>query len=343
MIKTAFYAFVIISLLLSGCTLSQNDPEAINMKTPAVQADEMIDIAITTPLIAEESISNNPLAVIAILDEGDRNLDGTIPFAMKLDDGSVRLYYSPQGGITSAISKDGLVFIPEDGLRIPPGTGMEMIVADPTVIRTPEGGFRLFYKGAEGGGHGPIGQKHRIFSAYSDDGINFNKEGLVFDIDDIAGVPDAVVISEDPYRAIMYFPYFGTLESPIAGLLYAAISSDGADFVMTPEPLLPQGFVDPAMVTLSEGGWMMVCTFFPEYARQGPAEQGFYGFYTEDGLNFSDPVLIFSPNTEEKVVDASLVHIEHNDYRLYYWVLIDEMAGEFSGIKSIKLTIQKNE
>ena len=56
-------------------------------------------------------------------DGGSRVVDGSVPFAHALEDGNVRLYYCNSKGILSAISKDGMAFAKEEGIRISPGTG----------------------------------------------------------------------------------------------------------------------------------------------------------------------------------------------------------------------------
>jgi hypothetical protein len=54
--------------------------------------------------------------------------------------GGYRMYYSdPGGGIRSMFSIDGLDWVEEDGYRIRTGT-------DPTVVRMPDGGYRMYYR-----------------------------------------------------------------------------------------------------------------------------------------------------------------------------------------------------
>src|SRR3989304_2238239 len=64
-------------------------------------------------------------------DSGSRVADGSVPFVHKLNDERVRLYYCNTKGILSAVSKDGLTFAKEQGVRVSPGIGFELQVCDP--------------------------------------------------------------------------------------------------------------------------------------------------------------------------------------------------------------------
>lgn len=82
--------------------------------------------------------------------------------AILLPDGRVRMYiYAQSRGIVSAISltTEGVSFAAEPGTRLPDGSGM------PRVVANPSGGWRLFF--ISGGG---------IRSAVSTDGLSFTVE-----------------------------------------------------------------------------------------------------------------------------------------------------------------------
>jgi len=89
------------------------------------------------------------------------------------------MYYGGPGGILSAISQDGLAFTKETGVRVPSGSSgsPEMIVSDPTLVKSKDGRVRMYYKGATGPG-GPGQAVHRIYSAVSTDGLSFEKEDV---------------------------------------------------------------------------------------------------------------------------------------------------------------------
>lgn len=95
-----------------------------------------------------------------------------------------------QNHIVSAISPDGLHFEPEPGVRIAQETEHEAYaVYAPEVLRLGDGTYRMYYPGwCEEPMHG------RIFSATSDDGLDWTKdEGLCLDV---GGTYDKIHCSE---------------------------------------------------------------------------------------------------------------------------------------------------
>ena len=163
--------------------------------------------------VADEPAVSNPPAikkfqVLSVTKEpGSRISGGSVPFITKLDDGRFRLYYCGPGGILSAISSDGLGFTQESGVRIGPNFSnkFEKIVCDPTLIKLHDGKVRMYYKGADSGQGGPGQAIHKIFSAISSDGLNFQREGLRVDSElsgdkGWASVPDAIMLPDGRVR-----------------------------------------------------------------------------------------------------------------------------------------------
>ena len=163
-------------------------------------------------------------------DSGSRITDGSVPFVHRLKDGKVRLYYCSSNQIVSAISGDGLTFTKEQGVRISPGTGFESIVCDPTIVDLQDGKMRMYYKGADTMMGGPGNSIHKIYSAVSSDGLNFQKEGLRIDSETSgdsgwASVPDAIILPDGRVR--LYYVTAGNMQHGIG----SAISDDGLNFV----------------------------------------------------------------------------------------------------------------
>lgn len=250
------------------------------------------------------------------IDAGTR-LQGIVPYALRLDDGRIRLYYAGGGGILSAISDDGLNFSAE-GQRLAATTGMEHFIGDPTVLRDAEGRYRLYYKAAEGGGS-PSQAKHRTFSAVSDDGLQFTRQGLAFAADRITSVPEATLL--DDGRVRLYFVHFDPTVSEHNNRVMSAVSTDGVNFTMESGPRLAQGFVDPSITRLPDGRYMMVSYYIPEFVSPGaPRRQnGVYALFSEDGLTFSDPVLLLA----SAGMDPATVAMADGQYRVYYWDMKD--------------------
>jgi len=83
----------------------------------------------------------------------------SVPDAITLPDGRVRIYYtSATGGIRSIISDNGLDFLPEDGVRLN--------AVDPNCIYLPDSSYRLFFSTQ-------VGPSQHIGFADSPDGLSF--------------------------------------------------------------------------------------------------------------------------------------------------------------------------
>ena len=100
------------------------------------------------------------------------------PGIINLSDGRWRLYYQCGESICSAISDDGLTFEKEDGTRLDSDIELEGAnVRHPCVVSLNEGGYRMYYDtDAEDGAF------IRIWSAFSEDGLTFTREGLSIDL-----------------------------------------------------------------------------------------------------------------------------------------------------------------
>ena len=232
------------------------------------------------------------------------------------------MYYGGPGGILSAISQDGLTFTKETGVRVPSGSpgSPEMIVSDPTVVKLKDGRARMYYKGATGPG-GPGQSHHSIFSAISADGLRFEKEGIRIDSQQTpdrgwASVPEAIVLPDGRVR--IYYVSDGT---DVGHGVVSAISEDWLSFTRE-GPVLP-GFVDPAIIRLAGGEYLMMAVAFPFSAkgRLTDAAPGIYSFTSPDGINFKDrePVLTGDGN-----IDPAIVEVATGTYRVYYWNINDK-------------------
>ncbi len=115
--------------------------------------------------------------------------NGGIPELVKLDDGSIRLFYNGPGGIISSRSTDGgLTWTKENGARLSFSGG----IADPSVIKRADGKWYLFVKGFNNtGAQNPAG--HNVRLSESNDCYTFNFiNGVLLDS---ASVPDGVVLN----------------------------------------------------------------------------------------------------------------------------------------------------
>ena len=232
------------------------------------------------------------------------------------------MYYGGPGGILSAISQDGITFTKETGVRVPSGSpgSLEMIVSDPTLVALQDGRVRMYYKGATGPG-GPGQSVHSIYSAISTDGLRFEKEGISIDSQRTpdrgwASVPEAIILPDGRMR--LYYVSDGL---DVKHGIVSAISDDGLNF--TREGPVLTGFVDPTVVRLANGSYLMLAVAFPfgSGGRLTDATPGIYSFLSEDGINFKDRELMLAG---ENNIDPAIVDMGDGAYRVYYWNVMDK-------------------
>ncbi len=267
-----------------------------------------------------------------IKEPGIRIGPGSVPYVISVGDTAFRLYYCNQQGIVSAFSIDGLNFIPDSGVRIPPGDSMERTVADPTLVKIGNG-YRMYYKGATGPG-GPGQARHRIFSAVSSDGLNWIKEGLRYQnlgYPDYGwtSVPDAIKLPDGRIR-IYYTSATGGIRS--------IISYNGLDFI--PEDgIRLANCVDPNVLYLPDSSYLM---FFATQVGQ-PQHIGYAE--SQDGLTFViidtiiDPT---SPYDSIGCVDPSGIILSDGRIRVYYGGLGSAGAVTLSAISTLGIGEEMN-
>jgi len=341
--------FGLLLLLTAGCTPASPGQEPTSPSVPEAAPSPSPEIAppsvpvITPPATPEPSLVPAPspettttpetepesketeTQFIWTVEPGIRLEDATVPNILRLEDGRFRLYYGGPGGILSAISDDGLNFTKESGIRIPSGSAdsPEMIVSDPTLVRLKDGKVRMYYKGATGGG-GPGQAVHSVFSAISTDGLSFEKEGIRVDSRQTpdggwASVPEAILLPDGRVRI-----YYVSDGADVGHGVVSAISEDGLSF--TREGPVLQGFVDPAVIKLASGEYLMLAVAFPFSAkgRLTDAAPGIYSFTSVDGINFKDRELVLAG---EGNIDPAIIEIETGTYRVYYWNINDQPAS----------------
>ncbi len=243
-------------------------------------------------------------------DSGSRVVDGSVPFVHRLQDGRVRLYYCNSKGILSAVSKEGIIFTKDQGVRISPGTGFESIVCDPTIVDLPDGKMRMYYKGANSQAAGPGQSIHKIYSAISSDGLTFQKEGLRIDSETSgdkgwASVPDAITLPDGRVR--IYYVTAAEMQHGIG----SAISSDGLNFVKEPG-IRVENLVDPALVKMGDKYLLFAASIDERFAR---VPKGIYYLESSDGLYFGEPIIVFQG---DDVYDPSILKIDDNALRVFY-------------------------
>lgn len=206
-----------------------------------------------------------------------------------LADGRIRMYAFGQGrGVVSAVSvsPDGLSFVPEEGSRLPDGSGMPRIMGDPV------GGYRLFFTSGDG-----------IKSALSADGLTFTEEAGFRISKQQAGFTDAtgtlqalsgatvVAVPTGGYR--MYFsdlPRPG--ETPGGHRIKSAVSPDMVDWTMEAgvrvgpgAELLTDSAEHPFALAHPDG---QVTLYWGKFGPSATgAAEGLYQSTSADGLTFA--------------------------------------------------------
>ena len=350
--RKLFLSWTLLLVLMVGCTASPTTtpsgpttaaatwevvalpstepvPSSPPVVTPEV-SDEQPTILTPAPSESQDSTTQ----FVWTVDEGIRLEDASVPNIYRLKDGRLRMYYGGAGGILSAISQDGLTFTKESGVRVASDSqgSQEMIVSDPAPVMLKDGRIRIYYKGANGPG-GPGQAIHSIFSAVSIDGLIFKKEGIRINSQQTpdggwASVPEAILLPDGKVRI-----YYVSNGADVGHGIVYAVSEDGLNY--TRDGTVLPGFVDPAIIRLADGTYLILAVAFP-YNSSGKltdADPGIYSFRSQDGINFYNRELVLGG---EGNIDPAIADMGDGTYRVYYWNAMDKP----SVIKSITGKLQ---
>lgn len=234
-------------------------------------------------------------------DGGVRVPTGVSPEVRLLDDGSVRLYVTggdADGGIGVFRADDGLDF-EQEADDAPSGS-------DPTIVTLDDGTLRMYYIFT------PPGGGKQLLSAVSDDGLTWEEEAGVRLANAGLGVPDVVPLPGGRWR--VYF-----VADPSRGglchCIVSAVSSDGLTFVMEDGRRMPRDFVDPEVVQLTGGGWLMAAAKFEFDGVGNP--RSFFLATSANGLKWEVRSAPFLDADPDRVVDPVLLAVDEG-YRVYY-------------------------
>ena len=312
------------------------------------------------------------------------------PAGIQLPDGRIRLYFcqervkpaapGPPGPppansqvfvIRSAISRDGLNFTLEPGIRInatgKPGDP-RFTVCNPTIVMLKDATYRIYYNGINSSQLTPLGPTNhtmwRIYTAKSDDGLTFTDDELAIDPtnstwalqtrDKWAALPTARLLPDG--RIKIY--YEGTGPAPwcpsLCGRAESVVSNDGVHFTwegavefLTSNPKVPPLF-NHSWVLLPDGTNMLI--LYPDRGDPGHP-LGFYASYSSGGLVFSSPVealpaprdvnlTAFGP---PPLTDPELVPLSDGSYRLYYDAIRGSQQQEVYSARWSPLLPEKTE
>jgi hypothetical protein len=171
------------------------------------------------------------------------------PSLVLLVDGNYRMFWNDPSlnGIGSGTSGDGLRFSPDDRARMinAPAGQPDCMTSHPWLIQVP-GGYRMYYQGAaspcttEPVSPTDPGATFRVFSAFSRDGLSFEREpGVRIDAGESvplasAGHGRVQQLDDGRYRMFLTARYRDETTPAILG----ATSLDGLNWTLDPQPLL---------------------------------------------------------------------------------------------------------
>jgi hypothetical protein len=279
-------------------------------------------------LISTSSPSESPSATISVKPEekwvkSDKVIfEATSSDTHKLSSGSYRMYLMLNGNIVYSESSDAKNF------QIPVDTGItesnNRMISNPSVLEINSDNWIMVYeeqpikvKGQTDTLPGPNSQRN-LYLATSNDGKNFQKAGIIIDSSKednyFASVPDLVKLPDGKIR--MYYVSGGDS-------IGSAISSDnGLTWKRESGYRLTNNAVDPDVLIKKlddQTSWVMY------YSELTGANNRIYKSTSNDGLNWSQGIIVLAPSTSgNTVIDPDVVEIDSNHFRMFY----GEMAGD---------------
>ena len=201
--------------------------------------------------------------------------DGVSPHLEKVDDKTLRLFYS-------SIEVKGIaVSLCDYELRCEIQGALERM-SDLTIIETLDGVRRGYYVALN-----PQTKQKDIFTAvFSEDGLSYSNEtplGFPVDQNEIAwGVPDAVLMPNGLVR--VYWVYTEDKTSDEKLVSATSKTTKGIEFAMDPGYRLENGYVDFEVIRAVEGDWKALMSYTPHYMPEIP--QSLFYATSKDGLKW---------------------------------------------------------
>ena len=186
---------------------------------------------------------------------------------------------------------------------------------DPSVISLPDGTYRMYYTSPGSGGPGQPCSGKQLKYATSTDLVRWTAQPDVLLADLGCGVPNVVRVSDSDFR--LYYVRGGVgLEHGT----YMATSTDGLTWTPTNTLLTPKDMVDPSVVRLADGSWLMLTADFPKGKSAGPFFQKLYAATSADGFtwDFGDSTPLYAAPTEQGAFDPDAVVLPDGSIRAWW-------------------------
>ena len=199
--------------------------------------------------------------------------------------GTYYLFTTGMGGIGVYTSSNGETWTQVTSARTPTGP-----VSDPSVVQLADGTYRMYYTSRSGMG-GPACSGKELRYATSTDLTAWTTQSAVLLADLGCGVPDVI-------RDGSSFNLYYVRGKPVEHGIYMATSPDGLTWTTIDGIRAPKDFVDPSVVKVRDGHWLMMVADFPA----GPPTPGFlqrlYVGTSTDGRtwDFGDRQPVYAPS-----------------------------------------------
>lgn len=180
------------------------------------------------------------------VEDTDVGFSGGWPNVIKLPDGRFRMYYGAGGIIAAAVSSDGKKWESEKMTGFERAPSPETDYLGLGVIPRQEGGYRMYYTRKSPSPKYPMTGETRIFSAISEDGLNWQLEpGVRMETAEDRGLnddPEVIVLQDGTLKMFWFGP---------PGRIFSATSKDGLRW----EQVKGEDIVgnDPELIVLPDG------------------------------------------------------------------------------------------
>jgi hypothetical protein len=264
------------------------------------------------------SIPTLPNAIKWSIESGTRTVNGGVPEAVVLSDGSVRLYYCSPKGLLTSISKDGINFSDEVNTRV--------MGCDPSIVVLKDGTYRMYYKTQDLQNQ----NIHRVHSAASNDGVTWKDEGKRFEslnapCNGWTSVPDAVVMTDGRVR--LYFTCNRDTNET-----RSAISTDGLNFTLDDGVRLPKA-VDADVMRMPDGTYRMFFATAPNRSQVVPPT-AIYTAISKDGLAWTIEGEVAKASDFKVITTADPSGVLMKDGKLRVYIGVEGQQGMSSVVTS---------
>jgi hypothetical protein len=195
-----------------------------------------------------------------------------------------------------------------------PGASTPSPAFDPSVISMPDGTYRMYFMSRSGMGPQACSGKQLKY-ATSTDLVRWTAQSAVL-LDDLGcGVPNVVRAGDRDFR--LYYVRGG---SGVEHGTYMATSPDGLTWTPRAGILTPKDFVDPSVVQLPNGSWLMLAADFPPGKSSGPFLQKLYAGTSSDGFtwDFDAATPLYNGPPGEGAFDPDAVVLPDGSIRAWW-------------------------